>query len=267
MSLDQSPPPDDTSPGFKPDPLGSGNNRRWDGKQWTNEVEIPKGKEMSSGKKWLIGISCGLVLLIGLGAIIGEDEDKTDEPTVAKESPVSYETETDAAVADDNASADKPVEQEVDVAKPAAAEKPAKPEPVDPADEIRDALDDVPDSIYDVNVKDVYMLGNTATVELETPEGGLEGASTYDMNNMVAAVYRRIFTETDQVRPVMIQFSGGLINAKTGADLPDAITGVYVIRTPEVKQIDWDDEDTVMYGGIDWSLYRTMLHPAIKEDD
>jgi hypothetical protein len=82
------------------------------------------------------------------------------------------------------------------------------------------------------------------------------------MNNMVA-VFRRIFTETDLVRPVVIQFSGRLANARTGAD---PVTGVYKINKLEIRQVDWDRGNLVMYGN-DWSLYRTILHSAIKKDD
>lgn len=268
MSLDKATPPEDKTPGYKPDPLGSKNTRRWDGQKWTNEVLPPKGGGMGPGMKWLLGIGCSLVVLVVIGAAIGEDEDKSDEPAKEKSSTVAEDTSPPPATEpDQGADADAVSKPESEPKDPVEKPKAEKPEPVDPSTEVADALEDVPDSIYDVNVKDVYMLGNTVMVDLETPEGGLEGASTYDLNNMTAAVYRRIFTETDLQQPVLITYRGGLINSKTGADLPDAATAVYVIRKPEIRQIDWDDEDTVMYGGIDWSLYRTMLHPAIKDDD
>lgn len=266
MSLDQAPPPDDASPGYKPDPLGSTNMRRWDGSAWTQEVMAPAGSGMSSGKKWLIGIGSSLVVLVAMGAILGEEE-KSDEPAKEKVATVTKEP-TSTPDNENDAPESKPATADTsEPAKPARESEPVeKPQPAKPADQITAALEDVPDSNYDANVKDVYDLGGKTVIELETPEGGFEGGSSADMNNMVAAVSRRIFTETDLRRPVVIQFSGGLVNAKTGADLPDLVTGVYKISKPETRQVDWDDKNLVMYG-IDWSLYRTMLHSAIKKDD
>ena len=258
MNLDQTPPPEDRSAGYKPDPLGSKSTRRWDGEKWTQEVLPPKGSGMGPGMKWLLGIGCSLVVLVGIGALIGEEE-PSDEPAKEQESTVAEEFTPEPAPA---AEATEPKESEpVVVESEEPTELVEKPEPVDPVDEVATALEDVPDSIFDVNVREVYPLGNTIMVDLETPEGGFEGPSSDDMNNMVAASFRRIFTETDVEKPVMITFRGGLMNSKTGADLPDQATAVYVIRKPEIRQVDWDDEDTVLYG-IDWSLYRTMLHPA-----
>ena len=31
------------------------------------------------------------------------------------------------------------------------------------------------------------------------------------------------------------------------------------------RRIDWSDQDAIDYG-IDWSLYRVFVHPAIKKD-
>lgn len=139
----------------------------------------------------------------------------------------------------------------------------SKPTLADKESAIATTLDGVSGSIEDPNIKDVFLSSDRLKIIVATPEGGFEGASTDDMNRMVAAILRTVYTDASFDGETEIRFTGGLVNSKTGADLPDILTGRYVIRAGEAKQIDWNDEDTVDYV-IDWNLFRAYAHEAIK---
>lgn len=94
MKLEDAPPPADRSAGFKPDPLGSGNQRKWDGSGWTGEVKLAEGKKMGSGMKWLIGIGCGLVVIFAIGALGGGDDDSDSTSSNEPAAPVEEQQTT-----------------------------------------------------------------------------------------------------------------------------------------------------------------------------
>lgn len=94
----------------------------------------------------------------------------------------------------------------------------------------------------------------------------MEGVSTRDLNEQAAASFRDIYTETSHRGPVTVGFRGGLVDAKTGKPLPDYVVAAYEISAQEARDVNWSNGDLVRYG-IDWSLYRTKVDPAIKRDD
>jgi hypothetical protein len=77
--------------------------------------------------------------------------------------------------------------------------------------------------------------------------------------------WRRLAVLPRLLRRVVLTFRGGLVDSRTGEELPNAPTGRYAIEQAEAKRIDWSDEDAIEFG-IDWSLYRTFTHPALKQD-
>lgn len=106
---------------------------------------------------------------------------------------------------------------------------------------------------------------DSVQVILNTPSGGMEGPSTRDLNEQAAATFAEIYRGGGPQRAT-VKFAGGLIDTTNGKELPSKLTGQYEVSRSEAKQIDWSDEDTVRYA-IDWSYYRTFVHPAIKMDD
>lgn len=103
-------------------------------------------------------------------------------------------------------------------------------------------------------------------VTFPTPEGGLDGASTGDLNDQAAETFRAIYGIAGFARKSVIVFKGGLVNSETGEDLPDVNTGIFSMSKAKAKRIDWSDEDVWRYT-IDWTLYRDFVHPALKQDD
>ncbi len=95
----------------------------------------------------------------------------------------------------------------------------------------------------------------------------LDSPSTTDMNYVSAEVYRAVFGLAGWKKdPVYIIFKRGLVSTKTGKPLPQATTCVYVLTPKQAKAINWEKINVVRYT-INWSLYRTVLSPAIKNDD
>lgn len=246
MNLNQAPPPNDDSPGWKNDPLGSGKYRYWNGQEWETQLKVnpmPPKPSGWTGKRIAIGIG---VLFAGaalFGAIFGEGGKEEPSQTSAKVNRNFQPVKTSPVKA-----------------------KPAAPKPTGREAEIQSALDDVDDTIWPVKVQEVIVAGPHALVYLKTPEGGMEGVSTRDLNEQAAASFRDIYTETSQRGPVTLGFRGGLVDAKTGKPLPDYVVAAYEISAREGREVNWSDQELVRYG-IDWSLYRTKVDPAIKVDD
>lgn len=208
---------------------------------------MPPAPTNWTGKRIAIGIGILIAGAALFGAIFGEGEQK--EPS-----------RTDKLAAQFNQKFQQAKISPVDT-------KPTKPpKPMGRQGQIRTALSDVPDTIWPVNVQEVIVAGPHALVYLKTPEGGMEGVSTRDLNEQAAASFRDIYTETSHRGPVTVGFRGGLVDAKTGKPLPDYVVAAYEISAQEARDVNWSNGDLVRYG-IDWSLYRTKVDPAIKRDD
>lgn len=129
---------------------------------------------------------------------------------------------------------------------------------------IRSELDGVTVPGGDPNIKNVFLRPGRLKVVVATPEGGFEGPSTKDMDRQVAEMLRAVYLNAGFEGGTEVRFIGGLIDMKTGRDVPNALTGRYTIAPGEARQINWADGDLVSYL-IDWSLYRSYVHPAIKD--
>lgn len=152
----------------------------------------------------------------------------------------------------------------------AAPEDKSPPEPAKPPSakqRLRDALDDAsPSGAGEVEVQHIDY-GRSLTITLKTPEGGLQGASTHDLDNSVAAALKAVYGKAEYParKETVIIFKGGLVSTETGKDLPDVNTAIYTIKGSQARQIDWSDDDAINYN-IDWGNYRDFVHPAIKAD-
>lgn len=103
-------------------------------------------------------------------------------------------------------------------------------------------------------------------VTAQTPEGGLDGASTGDLNREAAEIFHAIHGTAGYNRDSVVVFEGGLVDSKTGDELPDVNTGIYAMSRADAAAIDWSDEDKWRYT-IDWTQYREFAHAALKKDD
>lgn len=84
MGYIDAPPPEDRSPGFKRDPLGSRKQRKWDGQQWTGVVRTKGfGRNLAEAlPTWAWVVVAVVVGLIVLGAAV-RGEDEGEDETVA----------------------------------------------------------------------------------------------------------------------------------------------------------------------------------------
>lgn len=154
-----------------------------------------------------------------------------------------------------------------DANKTPSVEDTASSKPMTSKQRLKAALDDAePAGAGMVKVLEIDY-GKSLTVELKTPEGGFEGASTHDLDNSAAAVFKAVYGVADYpaTKETVAVFKGGLVDTETGKDLPDVNTAIYTIKGRQANRIDWDDDDAVMYN-IDWSNYRDFVHPAIKSE-
>lgn len=189
-----------------------------------------------------------------LGALIPEEKKPPEQPVAptpaktakASESPESAPAEVNKSKAP----------------KPAKKPEPA-PKPPSVETQVREAIEGSGMAMEDNNVRDIYRTGNMLEIHLVTPKGGLNGPSVDDLDDQAAGAFHAIYGDTEFKGSTALFFEGGLINAKTGQDAPDAQTGSFAMRKGEASQIDWSDEDTVRFA-IDWSLYRTGVSPAIR---
>ena len=191
---------------------------------------------------WVKIVVPAVLAIIVISAIAGGD-DKND-------SGGGNETTTNSVVLDDAGTKTAPTV--------AAATGPTE-------DDLRNAIDDADPTNYGavadgVNVKQIELFPRVVNVVAETPEGGLDGASVDDLDGSAAATFEAIYNDTDWQGGATVKFTGGLVDTKTGRDLPDAETGLYRLTAHEAAQIDWDNASSV-----DWSFYRLFAHPALKD--
>jgi hypothetical protein len=147
----------------------------------------------------------------------------------------------------------------------AAEAEPAEEPPPNPQDEVRQALEDAEGPVEDPEVTDVEFGKKEVEVTAKTPEGGLEGASDEDFDRLTGAIFAAIYGDAGWNKTGAVAvYKGGLVDSKTGQELPDANAGIYTISRADASKIDWSDQDAIEFG-IDWSLYRDFVHPAFKE--
>ncbi len=140
--------------------------------------------------------------------------------------------------------------------------------PDDEEDEVPDASSaesDLEVALADLDARVDQVSGSNILVEATTPSGGFEGASTGDLNRAAGAIFTAIYRDTVYRRPVVILFRGGLVDTKTGADVPDVKTGQFRMSRRDASAVDWDAADEIAF--IEWGNFREFAHPAIKQDE
>ena len=142
---------------------------------------------------------------------------------------------------------------------PAPESKPSAERQVKAAlgDEISSGL-----AVGDSEVRSVEVAGPVVNVNLKTPSGGFEGTSTDDTDALASAALAKVFGDAGWRGIARIDFRGGLVDAATGQELPNAPTASYRVGPQAAKQINWSDEDALY--NIDWGIYRELCHPALK---
>lgn len=83
-SYEEAPPPEDKDQAWKPDPLGSGNLRWWDGEKWTNKTHAQPGKKKGfpASAKWALG-ALAVAVVIAAIAGSGDEDEPSPEPAAA----------------------------------------------------------------------------------------------------------------------------------------------------------------------------------------
>jgi hypothetical protein len=263
--------------GWYEDPRGGGGSRYWDGGRWTEQTQPAEassaaaeqpgpaagvGPAQPTGQPrggmaapqgfyrkyapWTWIITGGLVLVVILsviGALTSSPEDDSGEKPAAQEQPAAEEPEQTAE------------EEEPEPQEPAPS----------PEQRVREALGDTVTSdlaVGESEVRAVGVEGNLLGLTLSTPEGGLQGASTDDTDALTSAALAKAYEDGGWNGAAYVEFQGGLVDRATGRDLPKEITVSYHIERGRARQINWSDDETLF--SIDWGLYRTYCHPAIK---
>lgn len=135
-----------------------------------------------------------------------------------------------------------------------------------PKAKVKAALNNIDGAVEDPVIKKVEF-GDDVTVYAKTPEGGVQGASTGDLNRQAGEMFQAIYGPGEWKKTgATIVFKGGLVDSSTGKDLPNVNTGIFSMTKGQAKKINWADDDTIDYT-IDWTNYRDFAHPALKQDD
>lgn len=254
-----------TPAGWYPDPNDASGQRYWDGAQWTphtapGAVQPPAAAvtptptpamtyapAASNGggpvgwikdhKVWTAVIAVVVIAIIGGAAGAGgSDNTPTSNTTIGTT--------------------------------PSAATKTPPPQPPappsTPVGRARQALGDKvssPVAVGDSTVRSVAVDGRILTVTLTTPEGGFQGPSTNDADGLSSVAFAKVYRAGWRGSTV-VRFVGGLQSRATGKPLANALAFVYFISKRRAEQITWSNEGQVE--SIDWSVYRTLCHPAFK---
>ncbi len=96
-SLNDAPPPEDRAVGHKPDPLGSGNERFWDGSKWTTQTRTVKGKS-GGGMSTPVKVIVGLLILGVIIAAIADSGGKDEDPSPAAPTKTSTSGKVDFSI-------------------------------------------------------------------------------------------------------------------------------------------------------------------------
>lgn len=195
----------------------------------SDAIEKVRRRQRYAWVKWAGG---GLVALVVVAVIAGggsDDPGSTSPPPVARETPPA------------------PVPP-----------PPPPPPPQSPRQKLEDALASLDAKIESASAREI-------SIEAKTPEGGLEGASTGDLNRAASEIFKAIYGEAGYRRASVVVFKGGLVDTKTGADLPHAETGIYNMSRADAAAIQWSDDDRLLV--IEWKNFRVFAHPALKQDE
>lgn len=203
--------------------------------------------------RWVTGIV--VLTMIGLVGSIFE-EPKSDTTASSQPAPAPASTPADADSGDT-----APAEE------PPAEPAPAEPKKLSSKERVEAALEDIDGPVETPVINDVEFGSDALTITAATPEGGLQGASTGDLNDQAAAIFQAVYGDAKYKKTdTVIVFQGGLVDTRTGKDADDVNTGIYTMPRSDAREIDWSDQDTLDVV-IDWTLFRDFVHPALKKDD
>lgn len=207
--------------------------------------------------RWVTGIA--IFLIIGMiGSATEEKETKTSAKAPAQSAPANQGEEKSAEKSEDVA------ETPAETAEP---EPKPKPKPLSSKEKVKVALDDIDWLPQNPKIKKIEFGSDELTVYAATPEGGLQGASTGDLDEQAGAVFEAVYGDAKYKKTgTVVVFKGGLVDSKTGKNLKNVNTGIYTISKGDAREVDWADEDTVRFT-IEWKLYRDFAHPALKQED
>ena len=145
---------------------------------------------------------------------------------------------------------------------PPPAREPAQPPPQAAPLSPREKLED---TLARLDAKIESTSGREISIEAKTPQGGFDGASTGDLNRKAGQIFKAIHGDAAYRRASGIVFKGGLVDTRTGRNLPDVNTGIYEMSRADAAAVDWADEDRLF--AIDWKNFRVFAHRALKQDE
>jgi len=112
-----------------------------------------------------------------------------------------------------------------------------------------------------LKIKQLSFYRTTADVVAETPQGGFNGPSCGDIDEVAGAIFQKIYDGTGWKGAAWIDYRGGLVSKATGKPV-NAITGSFAISPGQAKHINWSNSDEL--SNINWSIYRHFCHPALR---
>lgn len=207
-------------------------------------------------KVWLRWVT-GLVVLMLIGLIGSASESPKSDTSASSQAAPEPAPSAEDSESSESAPADEPP----------AESAPTEPKKLSAKERVNAALEEIDGTVQEPVINDVEFGSDELVITVATPEGGLEGASTRDLNEQASAIFKAVYGEAKYKKTdTVIVFEGGLVSTKTGKDLDDVNTGIYTMPRSDAREIDWSDEDTLLVV-IDWTLFRDFVHPAIKKDD
>jgi|GEM_PF-4876834 len=287
---DDRPTPTD-GPGWYADPQGTGKERYFDGENWTDRIRTSASRDESGNRPGFmdrvreapmlvkIGVPVVLVVIIVAAASGGSGSSHKGGDQTATAGQTSSAVTTPANTKDKATTSkakeaekvvtegeDKPDSGQVDETAGNGQKEP-EPSRSGPSAEqqLKEALGDKVSSgfaVGDSEVRSVEVAGPIVNVTLQTPSGGFEGPSTDDTDALASAAFAKVFGDAGWRGIARVSFRGGLVDAATGQELPNAPTASYRVGPHAARQIDWSDEEALY--NINWSIYRELCHPALK---
>lgn len=217
------------------------------------------------GKALLIlGAVFGLLLVIGLFAP-AEVENDAETKTVAANTVGTATAAAEATGAPPETTVNPAPVKPKPKSKPKASPRP-RPKPPTPQQRVREAVGaQVQAGGYagELSIRQVSFEAAEVQVTVQTPAGGLEGASCADLDSGAEAVFKTIYGPGAWRGGAAIVYQGGLVDSATGEELPEANTGIFTMPASQAGRIDWSNEDSLL--NINWALYRDFCHRALKQ--